>query len=145
MTHAATLSAPDPSATFDAALAARRRARRVPALSAAVARGGDVVWAGAVGAAAPGEGATPDTAFRIGSISKPMTAVVVLRLVADGRLRLDDAVGQHLPEAPTSGTTIAHLLTHTAGLPAEPAGPWWERHGGCTWDDLVAMRLAPLW
>jgi CubicO group peptidase (beta-lactamase class C family) len=142
MTH---LGTPPSTDTFAAALSARRRARRVPALSAAVARRGDVVWAGAAGAAGPGTEATSATAFRIGSISKPMTAVAVLRLVEAGRVRLDDAVGRHVPDAPASSATIAQLLTHTAGLPAEPLGPWWERHGGCTWDDLVATRLAPLW
>jgi len=139
------LASPRAVDMLDTALAERRRTRRIPALSAAVARGGAVVWAGAAGAARAGEAATPGTAFRIGSITKPMTAVAVLRLVVSGRLRLDDPVGSHLPGAPASDATVAHLLTHTAGLPAEPAGPWWERHGGCTWDDLVSMRLPALW
>lgn len=132
-------------ADFVAALADRRRERRVPALSAAVARDGELVWAGTVGVAGPGEPATPGHAFRVGSITKPMTAVAVLRLVAGGRFALEDPVGRHLPGAPAADATIAQLLTHTAGLRAEPAGPWWERHGGGTWEELVTSGLPSLW
>ncbi|MGF0117631.1 serine hydrolase domain-containing protein [Promicromonospora sp. Marseille-Q5078] len=126
---------------FDDALRRRRRETRVPALSAAVGRGGRVAWAGTAGWAP----ADPGTAFRIGSISKPMTAVAVLRLVAAGRVALNDPVGRHLPDAPVPAATVAQLLTHTAGLPAEPPGPWWERHGAGTWDELVSAGVEPLW
>jgi CubicO group peptidase (beta-lactamase class C family) len=130
---------PDLPARFDDALRSRCRERRVPALSAAVGRGGEVVWTGTAGWADADAG----TAFRIGSISKPMTAVAVLRLVAEGRLGLHDTVGRHLPDAPAPDATVAHVLTHTAGLPAEPPGPWWERHGAGTWDELVASGVEP--
>lgn len=122
-----------------------RDAARVPALSAAVGRGGDVVWAGAVGAPALADaGPTPQHAFRIGSITKPMLAVAVLRLVEEGKVALHDPVGAHLPDAPAADATIAELLSHTSGLPAEPAGPWWERAGGSTWEQIVASRLPRL-
>ena len=126
---------------FDDALRRRRRETRVPALSAAVGRGGEVAWAGTAGWAPADAG----TAFRIGSISKPMTAVAVLRLAAAGRVALNDPVGRHLPDAPAPDATVAQLLTHTAGLPAEPPGPWWERHGAGPWDELVASGVEPLW
>ncbi|MFI2105516.1 serine hydrolase domain-containing protein [Isoptericola sp. NPDC019693] len=143
-----TAAQPDPSPTsppvdaarFDDALHARCRERRVPALSAAVGRAGELVWTGAAG----WDPARPGTAFRIGSITKPMTAVAVLRLAAAGRLGLNDAVGHHLADAPAPDATVAQLLTHTAGLPAEPPGPWWERHGAGAWDDLVAAGIEPL-
>lgn len=67
--------------------------------------------------------ATPDTPFAIASIGKTMTSVAVLRLVADGKLTLDDAVSAHAPDAILSGlpqvadVTIRHLLTMTSGLP----------------------------
>lgn len=139
-----------PADRLGAALSARRRECRVPALSAAVAHGGRVVWADAAGAArlglggGPAEAVTTDTVFRVGSITKPLTAVAVLRLVAAGRLGLGDAVGRHLPEAPAPDATLAELLTHTAGLPAEPPGPWWERGGAGTWEDLVASGVTPV-
>ncbi|GAB6936680.1 serine hydrolase domain-containing protein [Isoptericola variabilis] len=134
--------APDERPTrFDDALRGRCQERRVPALSAAVGRGGQMVWTGTAGWAP----STAGTAFRIGSITKPMTAVAVLRLVVAGRLGLNDPVGRHLADAPAPDATVAQLLTHTAGLPAEPPGPWWERHGAGSWDELVASGVEPLW
>lgn len=122
-----------------------RAAGRVPALSAAAARGGDVVWADAVGApTASGGGPTPEHAFRIGSVTKTMVAVAVLRLVEDGEITLHDPVGAHVPDAPAADATVAELLSHSAGLPAEPAGPWWERAGGSTWAQIVASGLPRL-
>ncbi|MCF4120202.1 beta-lactamase family protein [Antribacter sp. KLBMP9083] len=129
-------------ATVDALAAhldGMRRGARVPALSAAVGRAGRVAWAAVSG------GPTPELSFRIGSITKPMVAVAVLRLVEAGRVALSDPVGRHLPDAPVPGATLRHLLSHTSGLPAEPAGPWWERHGYGSWADLVAADLPALW
>ena len=62
----------------------------------------------------------PDTVFRIGSISKTMTALGVMQLVEEGRVALDDPVNEHLRgfrvEGPGAAVTIRHLLTHTGGL-----------------------------
>lgn len=141
-----------------------RAARRVPALSAAVGRGGEVVWAqvaaapwaggaawgsavsdrGVSGSAVP-DRPTAEHAFRIGSVTKPMIAVAVLRLVSEGAVALADPIGRHLPDAPAPDATIRHLLTHTSGLQAEFPGPWWERHGGPTWDELAASGVEQLW
>ncbi|GAA1709393.1 serine hydrolase domain-containing protein [Isoptericola hypogeus] len=152
MTAAPDRPSPLPPGTGEALSAALhdlRRARRVPALSGAVARDGVLAWADAVGDARLGHDAAPvpvttSTAFRVGSISKPMTAVAVLRLVASGRVGLDDPVGRHLPDAPAPAATVAQHLTHTAGLPAEPPGPWWERHGAGAWEELVGSGVLPV-
>ncbi len=84
-----------------------------------VARGGEPVFVGAVGEA--GDPArtplTRDAAFDIGSISKQMTAVAVLKLAEAGRLSVDDAVAAHLPEYPYADVTIAQLLSHASGTP----------------------------
>jgi CubicO group peptidase (beta-lactamase class C family) len=128
-------------------VAGLRDGSRAPALSAAAGRGGDVVWAGAVGAparAGTDGGPTPEHAFRIGSITKPMVAVAVMRLVEEGKVALHDPIGAHLPDAPAADATIAELLSHTSGLPAEPAGAWWERAGGSTWEQIVASGLPRL-
>lgn len=131
------------TAALSAWTSERRRAARVPALSAAVGRAGRVAWTGTVGTVGTGgTGVGPEHAFRVGSITKPMVAVAVLRLDAAGAVRLEDPVGRYLPDAPAPDATLVQLLTHTAGLPAEPAGAWWERAGGTTWADLAA--LAPL-
>ncbi|WP_460748670.1 serine hydrolase domain-containing protein [Myceligenerans cantabricum] len=146
---------------LDRLLDRTRRHARVPALAAAAGRRGEVVWAGAAGSAhlsggvspAPSFGTggagsaavAPGHAFRIGSITKPMVAVAVLRLVAEGRVALADPVGKHVPDAPAGGATVRQLLTHTSGLPAEPPGPWWERAGHGPWEELVASGPQPLW
>ena len=75
-----------------------REGRRVPALSAAAGRGGEVVWTGVASDPQAGD-PTPEHAFRIGSITKPMVAVAVLRLVEEGKVALHDPIGVHLPEA----------------------------------------------
>lgn len=120
-----------------------REGRRVPAVSAAAGRGGEVVWTGVASASRAGD-PTPEHAFRIGSITKPMVAVAVLRLVEEGKVALHDPIGTHLPDAPAADATIAELLSHTSGLPAEPAGAWWERAGGSTWEQIVASGLPQL-
>ncbi len=64
---------------------------------------------------------TPDTKFRIASITKPFTAVVILQLVAEGKLKLEDTLSTHLPDyRKDTGerVTIAHLLNHTSGIPS---------------------------
>lgn len=62
--------------------------------------------------------ATPQTNYRLASISKQFTAAAILLLAEDGRLRLDDPVRRWLPSLPTSAdaVTLHHLLTHTSGL-----------------------------
>ncbi|WP_030543705.1 serine hydrolase [Streptomyces albus] len=102
---------------------------RAPSLVAAVVRGGRTVWSGGRGTAAEG---TPGdrTQYRVGSITKVFTAVLVLRLREEGLIGLDDPLGRHLPDTGVGEVTIAQLLSHSAGLTAEPPGPWWERTPG---------------
>ena len=60
-----------------------------------------------------------DTKFRIGSVSKSITALLILQLVNDGLIDLDNTIGDFLPEyadAPKRSITIHQLLTHTSGL-----------------------------
>lgn len=59
-----------------------------------------------------------DTVFDIGSLAKSFTAVTVLRLVAAGRVRLEDPVARFFPAAPADkgAITVEQLLSHTAGL-----------------------------
>jgi D-alanyl-D-alanine carboxypeptidase len=59
-----------------------------------------------------------DTKFRLGSMNKMITAVAVLQLVQQGRLSLDDTVGEALPGYPNAevgAATIRQLLTHSGG------------------------------
>jgi CubicO group peptidase (beta-lactamase class C family) len=69
---------------------------------------------------------TPDTKFRVGSVTKQFTAMLILQLVAEGKLTLDDKVTAHLPDyRKDTGDriTLAQLLHHTAGLPNYTAAP----------------------
>jgi CubicO group peptidase (beta-lactamase class C family) len=64
---------------------------------------------------------TVDTRFRIGSITKQFTAVVVLQLVAEGKLKLDEKLVTYLPDYRKdtgSRVTLHHLLNHTSGIPS---------------------------
>ncbi|MCP9987313.1 beta-lactamase family protein [Streptomyces sudanensis] len=106
---------------------------RAPSLVGAIARGGRSVWAGARGDAT----SATDTQYRIGSITKTFTAVLVMRLRDEGLLGLDDPLEKYLPDTGVGGATIAQLLSHTAGLAAEPPAPWWERTPGELRPDLT--------
>ena len=62
---------------------------------------------------------TPATKFRIGSLTKQFTAACVLLLEERGKLRLDDPIGNYLPDAPAAWAkiTFLHLLRHSSGIP----------------------------
>lgn len=59
----------------------------------------------------------PETAFQLASASKQFTAMAILILMKDGKLRLDDPLQRFIPELPYPGVTIRHLLNHTSGVP----------------------------
>ncbi len=61
---------------------------------------------------------TPQTVFRLGSITKQFTALSILLLVKDGRISLDDPIDKYLPAFRGHGITVENLLTHTSGLPS---------------------------
>src|SRR5207342_732785 len=58
----------------------------------------------------------PATAFRLASVTKQFTAAAILTLVKDGKLRLDDRLGDLLPDVPTYArdVRVRHLLAHTS-------------------------------
>ena len=61
---------------------------------------------------------TPDTAFRLASVSKQFAAMAVMIVAEDGKLDYDDPVSRFVPElAPYEGVTVRNLLQHTGGLP----------------------------
>lgn len=75
-----------------------------------------------------GRRVTPDTVFPLGSVTKTVTAMLLLQLVSDGEVELDEPVGPllpelaHLTESPLYTATLRGLLSHTAGLPDMPEG-----------------------
>ncbi|MEU3522914.1 serine hydrolase domain-containing protein [Streptomyces sp. NPDC038707] len=102
---------------------------RAPSLVAAVVRDGRAVWHGAR-TSVDGHGPDETVQYRIGSITKTFTAVLVLRLRDEGLVDLGDPLEKHLPGTGVGEATIAELLAHTAGLAAESPAPWWERTPG---------------
>ncbi|MFE5815938.1 serine hydrolase domain-containing protein [Streptomyces sp. NPDC056479] len=102
---------------------------RAPSLVAAVVRDGQAVWHGSR-TSVDGHGPDENVQYRIGSITKSFTAVLVLRLRDEGLLALGDPLEKHLPGTGAGEATIAELLAHTSGLAAESPGPWWERTSG---------------
>ena len=103
---------------IDAAVTRVLAATGTPSVSIAVIRDGKMVLTRAWGLAreTPRVAATPDTRYAIGSISKQFSAAAILLLQQDGKLRLDDRVGRHLPGLPHGNdVTIRQLLAHTAG------------------------------
>lgn len=73
---------------------------------------------------------TTEHLFRIASHSKTFTGVAVMQLVEAKKLRLDDTVGQHIPELSKSdiaGVTVRQLLSHTGGIIRDgDDADWWE-------------------
>ncbi|HEX8606888.1 MAG TPA: serine hydrolase domain-containing protein [Pseudoduganella sp.] len=120
-------AAADPLARYDAALATCSGFNG----TVAVGRGARILYSKAVGLADPQAG-TPmalATRFEAGSVSKWIAAMVVMKLVDDGRLALDEPVTRYLPEyrADTGARlTLRHLMSHSSGVP----------------NDIVAARKA---
>jgi len=73
----------------------------------------------------------PNTKFRIASISKPIVAVLAMRLIEQGKLSLDSKVSDFLPDYRkdvADKVTVKHLLSHTSGIPDTLVRPGlWER------------------
>jgi CubicO group peptidase (beta-lactamase class C family) len=98
----------------------------LPGLAVAVVRNGELVKVAGYGLADRDRkiAVTPDTAFKIGSVSKQFIAAAIMLLVGDGRLALDDPVNKFLDAPPQAWApiTVRHLLTHTGGLLRESPG-----------------------
>jgi CubicO group peptidase (beta-lactamase class C family) len=95
--------------------------------SVLVAKGGEVLLARGYGLANAEHGVpnSPETKFRLGSITKQFTATAILILQDAGKLKVEDPISKHLPDAPTAWekVTIHHLLTHTSGIPSYTDDP----------------------
>jgi CubicO group peptidase (beta-lactamase class C family) len=104
----------------DEVVRAAMRKRKIPGLSLAIVRDGKVVKVKGYGFAnlehrVP---ATPETIYQSGSVGKQFTAALVMRLVEEGKLRLDESIRRHFTDAPETWEpiTVRHLLTHTSGI-----------------------------
>jgi CubicO group peptidase (beta-lactamase class C family) len=111
---------PTTFAAFEQDLEALRVRLRIPGMSVAIARDGEVVWARGFGWAdverrVP---ATPESIYHLASLTKPFASTVLLQLVDEGRLDLDAPAASFGIDLPGDETVrVRHLLSHTAGQP----------------------------
>jgi CubicO group peptidase (beta-lactamase class C family) len=110
-----------PSVPSIDALLAEYTGPAVPGASVIVIRDGRVILRRAYGMADLGRhvAATPETDYRLASVSKQFTAMAVMLLARDGKVRYDEPIREILPELPAAAqrVTVRHLLNHTSGLP----------------------------
>ena len=140
------------SSPIDKVLEDAVAAGAVPHVAAIAADADGVIYQGASGPRAAGEGdpVGVDTHFRIMSMTKMVATVAALRLVEQGRLELDGPVAEYCPEfadlqvlvgfdgdtpklrPPASRATVRQLITHTAGL-----GYWFWNEDLVRWDAVT--------
>lgn len=113
---------------------------RTPGVSIAIVRNGRTVLAKGYGFAdlENDVAATPQTVYRIGSVTKQFTAAAIMRLKEQGKLSLDDTLQTFFPNYPAQGNrvTVRNLLNHTSGIRSYTSmGPKWQR--------LMRLDMAP--
>ncbi len=130
-------------ARLEAEVDAFAQRHQLPGMMCGVVRDGRLIWERGY---APGaDQPTRDTVFRIGSITKVMTAQAILMLRDGGRLTLDDPVSMHIPELREaldndgSPVRIRHLVQHSSGIPTLGDGTLdWTTDANITPEKLIA-------
>ena len=91
---------------------------RIPGLAASIVGPDDVLWEQAFGRQdiERSLATRTDTPFHLDGLTQVFTATLVLRCVEEGRLSLDDRIGQFKPDSPEANATIRQILTHTSGV-----------------------------
>jgi CubicO group peptidase (beta-lactamase class C family) len=104
---------------------------RAPSVAFAVIRGNDTLAFGAHGLAdiAAWRAPTATTIYEIGSITKQFTSAAIMRLVDQGKLKLDDDMSKYVPQFPLQGkhVTIRQLLNHTSGIHSYTSSAEWQK------------------
>lgn len=100
--------------------------QNIPGLSLAIVKDGQIIKAAGYGLADRNRKipATPETVYKIASVSKQFIATGIMLLVQEGRLRVDDPINKYLEGTPAAwkDITVRHLLTHTSGIVREAPG-----------------------
>lgn len=111
---------PEKRANVEKAISSFMSANKVPGIGAAVVLDGEPVWSAGFGMADLENSVpvTSSTLFRLGSISKPITAVAILQLSERGKLDLDSPVQKYCPAFPQKDSPITsrELLGHLGGI-----------------------------
>jgi CubicO group peptidase (beta-lactamase class C family) len=137
----ATTTTDDLEQVIDQCVTDAMTAADTPGASVAVIVDGELVYEYGYGVKRRGGAAAVNaqTQFRIGSVTKMLTAAAVMQQVEAGAVFLDDRVTRHIPEAeflgqwPAGAMTVEHLLTHATGIPDLIFRPW-----GATGPDALA-------
>src|SRR4051794_1819742 len=107
---------------------------RAPSAAFAVIRGNDTLAIGAHGLAdvVAWRAPTAATIYEIGSNTKQFTSAAIMRLVEQGKLKLDDDLSKYVPQLPLHGkhVSIRHLLNHTSGIHSYTSSPDWQKTWG---------------
>ncbi|MEV4656362.1 serine hydrolase domain-containing protein [Micromonospora sp. NPDC049301] len=130
---------PETARQIDARVARAQADGRAPSLVLGVVRDGTLAHL-AVAGEHPHPGV--DLQYRLGSISKTMTATLIMQLRDAGRLAVDDPLERHLPGTGVGTLTLRQLLGHASGIQREPDGEWWERTAGADLATLLAGLTA---
>ncbi|GIE64619.1 serine hydrolase domain-containing protein [Actinoplanes palleronii] len=116
-----------PQTRYERAVRRAQSDGRIPALTVALHRADREPWTFTVGESGnPDHPLGPDSRFRIGSVTKTFTAVLVMQARDDGLLDLDEPVSRYLDVPAHGDATIRRLLSHTAGYQREPYGDVWD-------------------
>lgn len=119
---AQTPSSAELRARIDSIVTASMGPAGAPGISIAVVRGSDTIALKGYGEADVENGVrvTDRSVFRIGSITKQFTSAAVMKLVEEGRVRLDAPLSEYLPDyaGPGRRVTVHQLLNHTSGIPS---------------------------
>ena len=121
--------------------------RHIPGLAFGIVVDGQLVYSGGTGYTdvAKKTAATPKSLFRIASMTKSLTAMAILKLRDEGKLRLDDPAETYIPElkshkyltADAPRITVRNLMTHSAGFPED--NPWGDRQLADSDADLLKL------
>ncbi|HWZ97591.1 MAG TPA: serine hydrolase domain-containing protein [Candidatus Dormibacteraeota bacterium] len=123
--------------------------RGIPGFSVTVARDGEIIYSEGFGYADVEQkvAAWPTTKFRIGSVSKPLTAVALVKLVEQGKLDLDVPIQKYVPTFPDKGDVItARMLAgHLAGIRHYNGDEFFiQKHYETVLDGLAIFQNDPL-
>jgi len=126
------------------------RQLRIPGLAIAIVQDQKIIYQRSLGEAAPGRPTTPSTPFILGSLSKSFTALAIMQLIEQSKVKLNAPVQQYIPWFQVDGhtgsvrsdilsaqITIRHLLCHISGLPRYEGRDLLSGSGGKTLEQVV--------
>lgn len=134
----------------DAWLEGQRDFDKLPGISVAILKDQEVIYKKGFGVTdlQKKTPASSQTVYSICSISKLFTAIAIMKLWEEGKLRLDDSIAALLPSynlkqqyAESTPVTIRSLLTHSSGLPREAEYPYWSDNFTFPTAQQVAKKL----